>query len=416
MKRRLVDRKRWPRPARRRRPSAALARAVRRAPAAPPATPAPARKGAALCLPRSPRPASTRRRSATSTRARHRAHLRGAATPTTTWRGRSRSSRSPPTAMPEVSRRLPDLDRRGSGRGIYFADDPAFKGKRRELVAAGLRLLVQAPRRPGAARARRDRRSRTTGIVGLRRAARGGARRARSRSTTTARSRACGRSTATRCASSCGEPRPRFLDDLADARPARRGGARGGRVLRRPDRWRTRSAPARSGWPSGGAARASCSSATPTSARCSTTPSPPPTTPRARRCWQRFKGRRLPMVDRVEISIIEENQPRWLVVRQRRARLHRARAATSSRNSAMPERQARAEPGQARHPAATAIRAPTSRCSYFNMEDPVVGGYTPEKVALRRAISLGLRRRRGDPHSSGAARRSRRSRRCCRCT
>ena len=26
--------------------------------------------------------------------------------------------------------------------------------------------------------------------------------------------------------------------------------------------------------------------------------------------------------------------------------------------------------------------------SYFNMEDPVVGGYTPEKVALRRAISL----------------------------
>ena len=27
---------------------------------------------------------------------------------------------------------------------------------------------------------------------------------------------------------------------------------------------------------------------------------------------QRFKGRRLPMIDRVEISIIEEVQPRWL--------------------------------------------------------------------------------------------------------
>src|SRR6185295_9013338 len=27
---------------------------------------------------------------------------------------------------------------------------------------------------------------------------------------------------------------------------------------------------------------------------------------------KRFKGRRLPMIDRVEISIIEENQPRWL--------------------------------------------------------------------------------------------------------
>jgi ABC-type transport system substrate-binding protein len=28
--------------------------------------------------------------------------------------------------------------------------------------------------------------------------------------------------------------------------------------------------------------------------------------------------------------------------------------------------------------------------TYFNMEDPVIGGYTPEKVALRRAISLGV--------------------------
>ncbi|MBK6983007.1 MAG: hypothetical protein IPH30_16910, partial [Betaproteobacteria bacterium] len=31
--------------------------------------------------------------------------------------------------------------------------------------------------------------------------------------------------------------------------------------------------------------------------------------------------------------------------------------------------------------------------AYFNMEDPLVGGYTPEKVALRRAISLGYNTR-----------------------
>jgi ABC-type transport system substrate-binding protein len=31
---------------------------------------------------------------------------------------------------------------------------------------------------------------------------------------------------------------------------------------------------------------------------------------------------------------------------------------------------------------------PDSGLAYFNMEDPVVGGYTPEKIALRRAISL----------------------------
>src|SRR5271170_1339814 len=28
--------------------------------------------------------------------------------------------------------------------------------------------------------------------------------------------------------------------------------------------------------------------------------------------------------------------------------------------------------------------------AYFNMDDPVVGGYTPEKVALRRAIGMGF--------------------------
>ena len=27
--------------------------------------------------------------------------------------------------------------------------------------------------------------------------------------------------------------------------------------------------------------------------------------------------------------------------------------------------------------------------TFFNMKDPVVGGYTPERVALRRALSLG---------------------------
>ena len=32
---------------------------------------------------------------------------------------------------------------------------------------------------------------------------------------------------------------------------------------------------------------------------------------------------------------------------------------------------------------------PNTWWTYFNMEDPVVGGYTPEKIALRRAIGMG---------------------------
>ena len=33
--------------------------------------------------------------------------------------------------------------------------------------------------------------------------------------------------------------------------------------------------------------------------------------------------------------------------------------------------------------------APSVTFTYFNMDDPVVGGYTPEKIALRRAIGMG---------------------------
>jgi ABC-type transport system substrate-binding protein len=33
---------------------------------------------------------------------------------------------------------------------------------------------------------------------------------------------------------------------------------------------------------------------------------------------------------------------------------------------------------------------PTVYCAFFNMEDPVVGGYEPARIALRRAIGLGL--------------------------
>jgi hypothetical protein len=38
---------------------------------------------------------------------------------------------------------------------------------------------------------------------------------------------------------------------------------------------------------------------------------PPPTTPRARHCSPAFKGRRLPMIDEVDIAVIDEFQPQW---------------------------------------------------------------------------------------------------------
>jgi hypothetical protein len=51
-----------------------------------------------------------------------------------------------------------------------------------------------------------------------------------------------------------------------------------------------------------------------------TTPSRRPDDADGQAILARFKGRRLPMVDEVQVSIIEENQPLWLSLPQRRDR------------------------------------------------------------------------------------------------
>ena len=100
----------------------------------------------------------------------------------------------------------------------------------------------------------------------------------------------------------------------------------------------------------------------------------------------RFKGRRLPMIDRVEISVIEQDQPRWLSFINGEADFIENLAPTFI---------AIAMPGGKVAPnlAKRGVRGyqqiePGSTYMLFNMENPVVGGYTPEKVALRRAIGL----------------------------
>jgi len=102
----------------------------------------------------------------------------------------------------------------------------------------------------------------------------------------------------------------------------------------------------------------------------------------------RFKGRRLPMVDRVEISIIEEEQPRWLSFVNGEADVA-YRVGYQFAPQAMPNGKVApnlAKKGIRGYP----IIEAASNYFLFNMDDPVVGGYTPAQVALRRAISLGL--------------------------
>jgi len=99
-----------------------------------------------------------------------------------------------------------------------------------------------------------------------------------------------------------------------------------------------------------------------------------------------LKGKVLPAIGRIEISVIEEQQPRWLAFLKREVdylqpfplgfvgelldngKLKPALAAKGIYHEL--------------------LLRPNTWWAYFNMEDPVVGGYTPEKIALRRAIGM----------------------------
>ncbi len=101
----------------------------------------------------------------------------------------------------------------------------------------------------------------------------------------------------------------------------------------------------------------------------------------------RLKGRRLPMIDRVEISIIEEEQPRWLSFVNGEADLA-YQVGFQFVSQAMPN--GRIAPNLAKRGIrGLQIVQPASNSMFFNMDDPTVGGYGADKVALRRAIALG---------------------------
>ena len=113
---------------------------------------------------------------------------------------------------------------------------------------------------------------------------------------------------------------------------------------------------------------------------------PPPDDPRSVEIARALKGRRLPMVDRVEVGIIEEGQPRWLAFLNAEhdmiERLPAEFAITAIPNNKLAPHLAKRGVVLERVPLVDAT------FSYFGMEHPVVGGYSADKVALRRAIAL----------------------------
>jgi ABC-type transport system substrate-binding protein len=100
-----------------------------------------------------------------------------------------------------------------------------------------------------------------------------------------------------------------------------------------------------------------------------------------------LRGRTLPLVDQVDIAVVEESQPRWLSFVT--GDFDTLLVPVDMVNLAAPQRKIsnylvrRGIEGKFSVTAGVTL-------SYFNMEHPIVGGLAPEKVALRRAIALGF--------------------------
>ena len=99
----------------------------------------------------------------------------------------------------------------------------------------------------------------------------------------------------------------------------------------------------------------------------------------------RNKGKQLPLAGNVEISIIEEGNPRLLAFKE--GSLDYEYVGTDLvgsilENGKLSKELASKGVGHFR------VMDPAIVFDYFNMDDPVVGGYTPDKIALRRAMIM----------------------------
>lgn len=98
-----------------------------------------------------------------------------------------------------------------------------------------------------------------------------------------------------------------------------------------------------------------------------------------------MKGKQMPQVGRVEISIIEEEQSRWLAFQGGQLdydKLPQIAAPTVMDGTKLKPEFVRQNIGLYR------VSEPELTYTLFNMRDPVVGGYAPEKIALRRAMAM----------------------------
>ena len=115
---------------------------------------------------------------------------------------------------------------------------------------------------------------------------------------------------------------------------------------------------------------------------------PPGDDPRLVAIARQFEGRQLPLIDQVQISIIEEAQPRWLSFLNAEQDLLEGVPGEFA-DLAIPNNRLAPNLAQRGIGMQRLARADIS-FTYFGMEHPLVGGNAANKVALRRAIALAV--------------------------
>lgn len=107
--------------------------------------------------------------------------------------------------------------------------------------------------------------------------------------------------------------------------------------------------------------------------------------PRDKEIVAAMKGKRMPLIGRIEISVIEEEQSRWLAFQ--RGELDILLLPGTFAPVALPGN--KLSPDLVRRGVTmNQLIDPEITYTFFNMRDPVIGGFAREKVALRRAIAM----------------------------
>ena len=117
---------------------------------------------------------------------------------------------------------------------------------------------------------------------------------------------------------------------------------------------------------------------------------PDSTDPADRENFAKLRGKKLPIVGRIEIAITEESNPRLLAFNS--GALDYVNVPSDLSDHVLDASGKLRPEYAARGVVLARITQPALQYAYFNMEDPLVGGYTRDRIALRRAIAIGFNR------------------------